>query len=1550
MKSHIAGFLLFLSLFTATAIAQDKNPYFSLYSEKTFRPQEKMSVDITTNNVDALEFRLYKVQDPEKFLHNLKDLHAFGGVGNRTPQERIDELTWIERFHNWKRTLWWRIRKFFRGQLDDNARDVLREKQAETVRGAPVTDVTRFAVVPLLNDKQLVARWRQQMPPRFVSASEKLPIDPQPSGLYLLEATDGVKKAYTILFVSRFAVITRTGPGTVMAYCVDRETGAPVKDALVHIWANSKLQDSGTTVTTGLVEKNITVKDPESFWIIARSGDDIAVATPYSWMLQSGAEEKWMGYVYTDRPVYRPGHTVHVKAIVRERKGDERLVPQGSVTVNITDLENKNTVSKSLRFDSTGSVSLDFELAKDSKLGFYQINLQGEKTTVSGNFYVEEYKKPEYKVWVKTEKLHVRQGDPIHATIEARYYFGEPVAGAKVKYSILKRRHWEWGNEDESGDENAGTSEDSPSGDGESNFYGGEKESELEGKLDKEGRLIIDLPTSADPQHHDMDVYIAATVTDEAGRDVVGYRTVLASYGDFQIHLQPESYVFTTGKTPVIRLQITDYDDHKVQSKFVVDLMQTRSYGRSETILRSVDGATDAQDNARVELPVDASGFYKVRAKATDSHGREIIAESWIWVATEGLSWFNSSRRIQVIADRKTYKVGDLAKLMILAGKKDTYALITIEGHTIQNRQVLHIEGESTVVDIPITRSMQPNMHVGVVFLKENEIYQANKNVKVPAVERTLKLEIKPSKEQFIPGESAIWKVTTKDFTGNPVSADVSFGIVDEALYGVREDTSGNIVDAFYPQIYNEFSVDSSLTYHFHGESGTRSPKLMSAALLNRRRSKLAQVKPENLVQPKIRKAFPDTSYWNAHVHTDTSGNATVSMNFPDSLTTWRATARAITSDTRAGSAISRVLVRKNLIVRLAAPRFFRQGDEVVVAVIVHNYLQTTKEATVSLEPTGLKTLTGASTKITIPSRDEAKVEYRLKAEDIGTVKLLAKALTNEESDAMEIELPVLPFGVRQKVQQNGVITSENENKRTDLTFSGQSDPRTHSLTIKTSPSIAGAMLQALNYLTDFPYGCTEQTMSSFLPNIIVTQTMKDLNLKSDVDPKLLKEKVNAGLERLYGFQHEDGGWGWWKEDESTVFMTAYVVSGLSQAKAAGYEIQSDNLGKARTWLQNTLHEHKNMLPDLRAYVTYALVLSDTKDPDMLNDIWGRRSDLSNQGLAFAGLALHQAGDARAAEITKLLLSKVSENSTEAFWTSKYDSLLEFEYQDYAETTAHALKLVSEVDPQNPILPKAAFWLIEHRDQGYYWTTTKQTAMVIYGLTSYLKNSHELQANFNAEILLNGKSIGRRTFTPADVSNGQSWSLTVDAIQLKPDTNSVEVRKVGAGRLYWSAQADYYSNDRKLYQSGTMELNVARDYFRLVPETHDGKITYKYEPLTGSAQAGDVIAVRLSVTGSPWKYLMLEDPIPSGTEYVSHTELYPLSSPPNWWGEWWGRREYHDDRLTIFHTYFERHVEYVYLLKVVRPGVFKISPTLVEPMYQPSVFATSDSKTLEAKQ
>ena len=162
--------------------------------------------------------------------------------------------------------------------------------------------------------------------------------------------------------------------------------------------------------------------------------------------------------------------------------------------------------------------------------------------------------------------------------------------------------------------------------------------------------------------------------------------------------------------------------------------------------------------------------------------------------------------------------------------------------------------------------------------------------------------------------------------------------------------------------------------------------------------------------------------------------------------------------------------------------------------------------------------MSGQTQKVNIPAKGESYVDWRVKARATGNAVLTAKALTNEESDALEMTLPVLPYGVKQRAAGSGVVFSGAGQNQWSYSYPAGSDAGSRGLTITVAPSVAGTVFDALDYLTSYPWGCTEQTMSSFLPDLIVAQAIDKLHLKSPIDRTMLNDMVNAGIERLYSY------------------------------------------------------------------------------------------------------------------------------------------------------------------------------------------------------------------------------------------------------------------------------------------------------------------------------------------------------------------------------------------------------------------------------------------------
>ena len=306
--------VLLLVAFPTTAQLDEAQPYFSLQSNKTFAPGEKPSIGFWGRGIDKLQFRVYRVSDPVRFFEQLDDPHRFGGQARRVP----GELTALERFHRWKSNSRSWLRNLVRAQYTPQSRAEIRASmlESEARQAKRATQLNEYANVPLLNQQQVVSVWEQPIPKGNRWETQRIPIDVKDKGVYLVEATDGKLQAYTMVCVTGLASIVKGSPGKLMTRVVDRKTGDPVAGAGVIVYAGHQEQSKSDTDAEGMAGAQISIAGDENALVLVRTKDDFTPGSVYGWSV-SNEQERVTSYVYTDRPVYRPGHTVHYKAILR---------------------------------------------------------------------------------------------------------------------------------------------------------------------------------------------------------------------------------------------------------------------------------------------------------------------------------------------------------------------------------------------------------------------------------------------------------------------------------------------------------------------------------------------------------------------------------------------------------------------------------------------------------------------------------------------------------------------------------------------------------------------------------------------------------------------------------------------------------------------------------------------------------------------------------------------------------------------------------------------------------------------------------------------------------------------------------------------------------------------------------------------------------------------------------------------------------------------------------------------------------------------------------
>jgi uncharacterized protein YfaS (alpha-2-macroglobulin family) len=285
--------------------------------------------------------------------------------------------------------------------------------------------------------------------------------------------------------------------------------------------------------------------------------------------------------------------------------------------VQIQDSTGNTVYQKKLSMSDNGTVNGDLDLPANASLGYYFIQFQVKDHYTSGTFEVEEYKKPEYEVRVTPNKTRLVQGTPITAVIDAKYYFGEPVPGASVKYSVYRDRYWFplWYDPDDD-DVDPANDED----------YGGDEIDQGEGTLNEDGKLSVKIKTAPSENAIDYRYRIEARVTDAARREISGSGSVIATYGSFLLNVSPEQYFYSQGSRAAVKVEARDYDNRPIATPVHIELMRFdwRDPKKRE-VLTVGDSSVGANGEGRAEIGLPKEGGnFRVRVTARTPEGRVV--------------------------------------------------------------------------------------------------------------------------------------------------------------------------------------------------------------------------------------------------------------------------------------------------------------------------------------------------------------------------------------------------------------------------------------------------------------------------------------------------------------------------------------------------------------------------------------------------------------------------------------------------------------------------------------------------------------------------------------------------------------------------------------------------------------------------------------------------------------------------------------------------------------------------------------------------------------
>lgn len=1437
-----------------------------------------------------------------------------------------------------------------------------------------------------------------------------------PVGLYLVEvnherdmglATHGRDVDCTWLLVTDTALVVKRAREQMVAYAVDMKTGTPLPNSDIRAYQAGKVVAQAQTDPNGLAELTLTdltsrhVSKPvepgddsgdnegdseggdppnsKRITTVAVRGDDEAVVSKDFYRNEEAGD--FTIHAYTDRPIYRPGQRIYFKAIVRANvvhdtaavtpSGDQPVetnrytVPKHApITVEIRDPAGDKILHQTGVTSAHGSYWGQVDLDSEAPTGVYSLitTIGGEEHT--HDIVIASYQKPEFTVTVTPDQKRYARGDMVTMTVNAEYYFGAPVVGAKVEYTVYRDPEYTSNSEDEDEDDSDGSDEPDTRGMGDA-FYGATV-THGETRLDDNGKVVVRFKADSpeDPEGPQQDKYtLSCTVTEGEDREVTADGAAHVTTGDFDLNVSPEGWLASPGQQTSVLVSARDPDGKPVPNVAIEVETGYHHWEMGEYSYQTVGTqhlSLGPEGTVAVPVVPPRQGELMVKVRAWDSHKHKIVARAYIWVEGDaGGDLDTEYADLSLHTDKKRYNPGETARVLINSVRTGETVLLTIEGERVYHTRIVPMTKRSTVVKVPIPADYGPNVFLAACYVKDKKFATSETPLRVNMPQKQITVHITADRDpnagtstapaRYHPEDKITYQIQTTDSEGKPVPAELSFGVVDEAIYALKEDSPNALRDEFYPRRTNEVSTDYSFAIAFMGDADKSEPQIVT------------------------RKKFPDTAYWNPNLTTDAQGHATVRFALPDSLTTWRATATAHTDDTRVGRAIEKIQVTKEFLVRLEAPRFLTQKDLSRLFTVVHNDTGTTQTATVKLEVQGL-ILEGKDTQtVTLEAGKNGEMVWPVTATDTGpaspisgetSAKVVVKAWTTggsgpQYTDGLESSFPIRPHGRELAKAIAGQVTADHPQTETV-----QLDPNvvsgTARLTVRITPSLSSSLLGATDYLIGFPYGCTEQTMSRFLPDLLVQRALRLHGLSDTEHTQRIPQMVEKGLLRLYQFQHQDtGGWGWWEHDKDDPWMTAYVLYGLAEAQKDGYKVSAAVLDKGRKAAAK-MAQDKTITPDNRVFLLYGLArVGDTATARAEKDKI-KLIDLHSQAVGYMVLLDEVLGESPALPLYQLEKQTIVGDSM-VHWSMHPDYDHWYWDWDDLEATSVGLRALLSVNRQDVRIGSILRWLMLHRT-GSYWGNTRDTSWVLAAFCDYLSGQSALKPGGAVQISLNGVPVQTYPLTPENLKE-KELTLHIPPASLRPTTNTVTLERTGGNSpVYYSVEWKQIVGAEDMQAIAPVmpitahllsapahtglkggdprnQLIVKREYLRVTSQKTGDYYTLQTTPTNNQLTEGDRIRVRITIEAPRnMDYVLIEDPLPAGCEVTERGDAAEVVD----WGYWYDSIDVRDDRVAFFVRSLSQGEHVIeYNVRAKTHGSYHAMPTLLQAMYSPDMHAES---------
>ncbi len=802
------------------------------------------------------------------------------------------------------------------------------------------------------------------------------------------------------------------------------EDGSPLSD--VQIKTEGKTPNEGKTDKDGIFQTPFNRTVPSI--LIARKNDDETFLPSNPGYISDDSEPyntvnhqdllRW--YTVTDRNLYKPGETLKAKGWIRRfgngPKGDLSIqdgLNGKTISYRVTDGFGVELGKGETKADEAGGFTFNFDIPKTANLGnaFIEINSSApssvENTSTSLSFQIQEFRRPEFELKVKTSQGSMVLGDKAAVTASANYFAGGALADAPL--------HW---------DVQANETNYSPAGWDDYVFgkqmrifrffdygiapaIGGSSHAYFDGKTDGTGKHTLDLKIKTLKQPFPESIIVEGTVTDVNRQTWTDKATMILHPADNYIGIHNNKQFYKADEPIKLDAIVTDLDGKAIGGRKVhIDVsreamvMKDNQWKSEDEVLVSNEINSSSKPETW-EFNLSKGGNIKVSAVVIDEKGRKNKTELSFWREDKQPKTQDKVEqgKILLLADRKTYAPGDTAEIMIQAPFAKAKGVVSVRHNGILDSFPIALQEASGSVKIPITENFMPNAQIQVDLDGASCAYASGSlELSVPAEIRQIKMEVSPAEKALAPGASTKLSFKLHDNKGQALNnAQIAVAVVDESVLALSNYDWADPLSIFYVNTSSETSDYHSREYvllnkkpeapkegpaaslappsapvaggvdrGFGSAGGGEVMQLAAPASAEEKgnfaapRMQMARAKSAMLAdardfkdgadpQPKIalRTNFDSLAYFNPNLLTDSSGEASVEVKLPDNLTRYRVMAVAVSGEKLCGKGATTITARLPLMVRPSAPRFLNFGDKCEMPVVLQN--QTDHEMSVDL-------------------------------------------------------------------------------------------------------------------------------------------------------------------------------------------------------------------------------------------------------------------------------------------------------------------------------------------------------------------------------------------------------------------------------------------------------------------------------------------------------------------------------------------------------------------------------------------------------------------------